>query len=45
MYYEGLVKRWWGGDGDTCPVHKANYSRDTRNGMEVLMCLHHFVPG
>ncbi len=45
MYYEGLVEHWWVGDGDTCPVHKDNYSRDTRNGMEALMCLHHFVPG
>ncbi len=33
MYYEGLVERWWGGDGDKCPIHKANYLRDTRNGM------------
>ncbi len=45
MYYEGLVERWWVGDGDKCPVHKANYSRVTRNGMEALMCLYHFVPG
>ncbi len=45
MYYEGLVKRSWVGDGDKCPVDKANYSRVTCNGMAALMCLYHFVPG
>ncbi len=45
MYYEGLVERWWGGNGDKYSVHNANYSRDTRNGMEALMCRHHFVSG
>ncbi len=45
MFYEGMVECWWVDDGYKCLIHKANYSRDTRNGIEALMCLHHFMPG